>query len=288
MAIMLAGSSVGYFVGLAPGGYIAATLGWRNAFLLAGALGVLLAAFTPLILAEPRLRLGFPSANSDAESSREALEQLRKKRSFVYKVMGISLFYFFNVGVTTFLFSLMTRNLHTSLEQISVTWGVVVALDNLFGTLAGGWMADRLGRRDIRWYAWMSTIACLVEAPLYWIALSSSQLWPLVSVEFVAEFVLWTGTFATRPTMHAICSNPRRGTAIAVATFAYVTRWMAAPGSYAVRGFITNRLWKSRAESARLIQCPWPMNFCLQILTLTPLLKSQWVTPGLECRSSSS
>jgi predicted MFS family arabinose efflux permease len=222
IAIMQSGGSVGYFIGVALGGYIAATLGWRNAFLLAGALGVILAVFTRLLLAEPRVRLGFPSANPNAESSRSALAQLSAKPSFVYTVIGISIFYFFNLGVTTFLPSLMMRSLHVSLEQVSMTWGVAVALANFIGTLLGGWVADRLGRRDIRWYAWMSAVACILGAPLYWIALSSNHLSTLVAVEFVAELVLWTGTFATWPAMHAVCGSPRRGTAIAVATFAYV------------------------------------------------------------------
>lgn len=222
LAVTLAGGSVGYLVGLALGGYIAATLGWRNAFLIAGVIGIVLAVFTQLIVAEPRLRLGFPSASPHAESLQEAIVQLRRKSSFLYTLIGLSILYFFSFGVITFLPSFMIRALHASLEKISVTWGVAVTLANLLGTLAGGWLADRLSRKDIRWYAWLSVISCLLGAPIYWIALSSNNIGAFVGIEFVAEFLIWTGTFAAWPAIHAVCGNPRRGMAVAVAQLAYV------------------------------------------------------------------
>jgi MFS family permease len=222
IALSLAGGSMGYLMGLALGGFITAKLGWREAFLIAGAFGVALAIATRFILAEPRLILGFPSARAREESSAGAIRQLFAKRSFLFTVAGISLFYFFSLGVTTFLPSLMMRTLNASLEQISVTWGVAIALANLLGTLIGGWLADRLGRRDVRWYAWLSAIACLAGAALYWLALASTHLGTFVAIEFVAELLLWTGTFATWPAMHAVCGNSRRGMAIAVAQFFYV------------------------------------------------------------------
>jgi len=222
LAIMLAGSSVGYLIGLALGGYIAATLGWRSAFLLAGAVGLILTLSTPLVLAEPRRQLGFPGADAQAESLGNALVRLRRKPSFVLTLVGLSIFYFFSYGVVNFLPSFMMRTLHASLEEVSLTWGIAVAVANLLGTLVGGRLAARLSKRDVRWYAWMSAIACLAGVPLYWLALSATHLWAFVAIEFVAEFVLWAGTFATWPAIHAICGNPRRGMAIAIAMFAYI------------------------------------------------------------------
>jgi predicted MFS family arabinose efflux permease len=178
LAIMLSGGSLGYLVALALGGYIAATLGWRIAFVVAGLIGMGLALITRFTLDEPRLRLGFPSAKREGESLRQAIRRLRLKPSFVYTVAGVSVFYFFSLGVTTFLPSYLIRTLHVPLERLSVTWGVAVPVASLVGTLAGGWLADRLGRRDIRWYAWLSAIACVLGASLYWVALSAHELWP--------------------------------------------------------------------------------------------------------------
>lgn len=222
LAIMLAGGSVGYLAGLALGGYIAATLGWRNAFLVAGVSGIALAVVSHVVLGEPRVALGFPAADTQVESSTHAIGQLCRKRSFVYTVIGLSAFYFFSLGVTTFLPSFMIRTLHASLQEVSLTWGIAVSVANLLGTLLGGWLADSLSKRDIRWYGWLSAIACAAGAALYWSALSAKHLGTFVGIEFAAELLLWTGTFATWPAIHAVCGNSRRGMAIAVAQFAYV------------------------------------------------------------------
>lgn len=222
LAIMLAGGSVGYLIGGALGGYISATLGWRNAFFIAGAVGLVLAVVTQFCLAEPRSQLGYPSATSGAETLAQAIKHLRVKRSYVYTLVGMSLLYFFSLGVTTFVPSFLIRALHVSLVRVSVTWGVAIAVANLLGILAGGWIADRLSRRDIRWYAWQSAIACVVGASLYWWALASNDLRSFVGIYFLAELVIWSGTFAAWPAVHAICGNSRRGMAIAVLQFAYI------------------------------------------------------------------
>jgi predicted MFS family arabinose efflux permease len=222
LAVMLAGGSFAYLVALALGGYITATLGWRNTFLLAGVFGIVLSIATHTTLSEPRTQLGFPADAVDRERFGSSLRQLVHRRSFVYMVVGVSVFYFFSLGVTTFLPSFMIRTLHVSLRTISATWGVAISAANLVGTLAGGWLADRLSIRSIRWYAWLCASSCLVGAGLYLIALSANNLWTFVGVSFLAELTLWMGTFASWPAVHAVCGSRRRGTAIAVLQFSYV------------------------------------------------------------------
>ena len=52
------------------------------------------------------------------------------------------------------------------------TWlGLVAGLGGATGALLGGFMADRLGRRDVRWYLWLgvvtnaATLPCLLLLP---------------------------------------------------------------------------------------------------------------------------
>ncbi len=222
LSVMIAGASVGYLMGLALGGYMAATVGWRAAFLVAGAVGIFLAFFARAILSEPRLRVGFPSHDPNAEGLYKAIGRLRVKPSYLYTLVGLAALYFFSLGVTTFIPSFMIRTFHVSLEQVSVSWGIAVSVANLLGTLAGGWIADRLGRRDIRWYGWLSFGGCILGAILYWCALLANDVWTFISIEFMAELAIWGGTFASWPAIHAICGNARRGTAIAIAICVYV------------------------------------------------------------------
>jgi predicted MFS family arabinose efflux permease len=222
ISVTLAGDSAGYLLGIALGGYIAATRGWRSAFIYAGVLGLILAVIARLTLIEPRHQLGFPQGTAQTESWRHAISQLLRKRSFVCTIIGMSGYIFFIIGTGTFVPSYLIRIMHVPLAQASVTWGIATASAKLIGTLCGGWLADRLSRRDIRWYAWLPAILCALSTPLYWLAFSATRLWTFIPIDFVAELFLGIGTVSAWPAVHAICGNRRRAMAIAVMLFAYI------------------------------------------------------------------
>jgi predicted MFS family arabinose efflux permease len=213
------GSAVGYLVGVALGGYIAATRGWRAAFFLAGAPGLALAVIVRLALPEPRCRLGFPSSGPEAENVRQTLSRLRCKQSFLLALGGLSAYTIFSYGVSVFLPSFMIRVLHATLEQVSTTWGFAISAANLAGAIGGGWLADRLSRRDIRWYAWLPTIACVLAAPIYWLALASHHLWTFIGFDFLAETIISIGIPAYFAAIHAVCGNRRRVMAVTIVLF---------------------------------------------------------------------
>jgi predicted MFS family arabinose efflux permease len=213
------GSAAGYCVGVGLGGYIAARHGWRSAFLVAGIPGLFLAVLVRWLLAEPRCQLGFPAAGPKAESTAQSLVQLQAKRSFLLALSGTALYAFFAYGVSVFLPSFMIRILHATLEQVSITWGFIVAVAMIIGALIGGWLADRLSRRDIRWYAWLPAIAYAVGTPLYWLTLSTDHLWTFIAVDFPAEVILAIGYSVSFAPIHVICGNQRRAVAIAIIYF---------------------------------------------------------------------
>lgn len=217
IAILTMGASaVGYLLGVVVGGQVAATLGWRSAFLMAGISGLVLALIVRFALAEPRSRLGFPKAAVKPESLNESIKWLRRKRSFVFVILGQSLCTVFAIAASMFFPSFMIRSFHATLTQVSGTWGFTIAAADLIGGLAGGWLADRLGRRDIRWYAWLPAIASALGVPIYWLALSTQHLWSFISVDFLAEFIFSIGLPPVFSAIHAVCGNRRRAMAIAI------------------------------------------------------------------------
>lgn len=215
-------SAAGYAVAIGVGGYVAATEGWRAAFLWAGVPGILLAVLVQLFLSEPRRQLGFPNATGRAESVRDSIVRLRAKRSFVCTIIGVTLFAFFAYGTSVFLPSFMIRILHASLKEVSVTWGLIAAVAMILGALSGGWLADRLGRRDARWYAWLPAIAFATGVPLYWLTLSTQTLWGFIAMDFPAEWILAIGYSVSFAAIHAVCGNRRRAVAISLAYFMYM------------------------------------------------------------------
>lgn len=219
IAIFSSAGTAGNLLAFGIGGYIAATYGWRSAFLFAGASGLLLVLIARLTLVEPRLRQGLHSSDTRAESLGEALAKLRRKRSFLYGALGCLIYWFFAYGGFIFIPSMLIRVLRVPLAQVSVSYGIAVTIASVIGTLGGGFLADRLARRDVRWLAWLPAIAITLAAPLYWVAFSLDHLWAFIAPASVAAILLTGGLPPVFAAIHAVCGNARRATAVAIVFF---------------------------------------------------------------------
>jgi len=219
IGIFTAATTAGYLLGVGVGGYIAAKYGWRTAFLMAGLPGLALALVTRFALAEPRLRLGFPSQRANFESVGETLARLYAKRGFLYALAGFILYTFVAFGALLFIPSFLIRTLHVPLAQVSVSYGAVAAAASVIGSLGGGWLADRLGRRDIRWLAWLPAAACALAGPIFVLALSVHHFRSFLALAFCALMLVTGGLPPGFAAIHAVCGSRRRATAIAIVLF---------------------------------------------------------------------
>lgn len=181
------GPPLGGLLGMAFGGLIADAYGWRTAFLLAGAPGLLFAALAAITLVEPRKRLA-----QAAEQIREktpsmvaTLKYLWSKESYRFMAVAQVLKVFIQLGYAPFLASFYLRNhtqeLETEAASLGATFGydlgaigllgLVLGLSNgLSGALGvwfGGVMADRFGTRDARNYVRIPAIAAIVAIPVF-------------------------------------------------------------------------------------------------------------------------
>jgi MFS family permease len=80
---------------------------------------------------------------------------------------------------------------------------------------AGGWLADRLGQADRRWYARLPAIAWLITAPTFALGLLSTDLWvawPLLLIPNALN-ILWLGPVTTA--VQHLVPQPMRSTASA-------------------------------------------------------------------------
>ncbi|HEU5482222.1 MAG TPA: MFS transporter, partial [Sphingomicrobium sp.] len=83
------------------------------------------------------------------------------------------------------------------------------------GVFAGGWLADRLGQGDRRWYARLPAIAWLITAPTFALGLLSTDLWlawPLLLIPNALN-ILWLGPVTTA--VQHLVPQPLRATASA-------------------------------------------------------------------------
>jgi MFS family permease len=148
MSIWGAGSTLGIAVGFAGGGYIAEKFGWRNAFFFAAVPGILF-AFLAFRLREP--------LRGSAEERGPALKQTQDAglRTFLglmriptlrAAILAQTVLYFVLASNAFWLPTLLHRRFDLSVSQAGLLAGVVLVLGGLIGTLAGGWIADRLAR----------------------------------------------------------------------------------------------------------------------------------------------
>jgi MFS family permease len=221
-SVLNVGSAAGYLFGVVLGGLVAAQFGWRMAFFVAGVPGIVLAILAKTLLKEPRMRVGFPRGGAQGESMRAACRALLKKRSFQRCLIAISVYVIFASGVNIFIPSFMIRTLSASLTQVSLIWGFTISIANFAGALIGGTVSDAIGRRDIRWYAWLPAIACVGAAPFYWLALGVHGLWLFITFDFIAELIVNTGVTVCFAPIHAVCGSARRAMAVSFVQMSFM------------------------------------------------------------------
>jgi MFS family permease len=219
ISIFMAASTLGNLLGIGVGGYLATRYGWRAAFLVAGAPGLVLVLVTCLGLGEPRLQLGFPAERNMQESFGQALRLLMAKRGFVYALTGCILYFFVSYGAFAFVPSFLIRALHVSLVAVSLGYGSVFAASSVVGAVTGGWMADRLARRDRRWLAWIPAAACTLAGPTFAAALCCSSYLSFLGFVFVSFTLLVGGLPPIYTAILATCGSQRRATAISIVLF---------------------------------------------------------------------
>ena len=166
-SIYSTGVHIGVLVGFLLGGFVGQAFGWRLAFMVVGLPGILFAAVLRLTVAEPP-RGRWESAEQAAyvPTLRETLDVLARYRSFWYIAAGTGLTAFVGYGNGNFTSPFLMRSHGLELQEVGVLLAVVGGGGGILGTLLGGYLADRFGDRDMRWYLWIPAIAGAVAVPL--------------------------------------------------------------------------------------------------------------------------
>jgi len=151
------------------GGWIADRYGWRAAFLIVAAPGLVLAAITKLTLREPpRGRYDpAPMAQAPVPSFTAVLKRLASKPTFRHVAFGAAIATFGNYGISTFAVPYLLRGFDINLTEAAAAYGLVVGIAASIGVFLGGWLTDRLGAADPRAYVLVPAVGALLSAPLY-------------------------------------------------------------------------------------------------------------------------
>jgi MFS family permease len=183
------GAPLGAAVAAVGGGMLAKEFGWRTAFLVLGVPGLVLALLVLLTIPEPaRLRAG---AADTAPGFGAVLARLRQSHAFLTLTAASGLVGFVGFGLNLFLIPLLVRRYGLDLAQAGAIFAATVSLATMLGTLAGGFAADALGRRNVRWYGWAPAVLLTAALPLYVAAILQDDWRRLVGLMFLASAALY-------------------------------------------------------------------------------------------------
>ena len=160
------GVNIGILFGFLLGGWLNEFFGWRTAFIVVGAPGILLAIIVRMTLAEPIRGLSENKQVSDDKSSfRKVLQVLWSRTSFRHLALAASLNAFVSYSMSSWVASFMIRTHSMSTGELGTWLALIIGVGGAFGVFGGGILADKLGVKDKRWYVWLPALVGFIGLP---------------------------------------------------------------------------------------------------------------------------
>ena len=168
LGIYSLGIPFGILFGFIAGGWLNEFFGWRVAFFIVGVPGLLLAILVRFTLREPPRGMAEGRvADEEQPTIMETFRFLWSKRSFRHMAVGGGLTAFVGYGVITWVPSFLIRSYGMSTGDVGTYLGLILGIPGGIGIALGGYLADRYGTRDTRWYLWIVSVALIASTPLF-------------------------------------------------------------------------------------------------------------------------
>ena len=165
LSVYSTGIYIGVLLGFVVGGVIDARYGWRVAFYCLGIPGIIYAALVFFTVREPIKGMSDPTPlkEDDSTSFAQVVKHLFKKKTFVYASIGCGLTAFMQYGVGNFMPPFLMRIHNLDVATIGIWLGLSAGVGGATGTFLGGYLADKLRNRNLRWYFWVPILAGVVN-----------------------------------------------------------------------------------------------------------------------------
>ncbi len=225
LAIFFAAAPVGSALGYVLGGTISHTYGWRTAFFVAGAPGLLL-AIASLALADPPRKMT-TKALSILDTAREVV----RLPTFVFPALGYAAFTFALVGLGYWgpLYIGVTYGVDE--RKANLPFGIATVVAGTIGSLIGGAVADRAKRgatentaseikpNEVSAYLRVCAIATVLALPPLAMALFAKTLAGFIGWASVAQIALFAATSPINAATLRGVREERRASAMALLIF---------------------------------------------------------------------
>lgn len=151
MAIFATGPHVGIVLGFLVGGLLASLVGWRQAFVVAGCLSLAVALLVRVSLRDPAQAAQAAVGSDPTVSVTSVAAALWRHASVRHVFAGSAVGNVATAALTGWLASFLVRSHELSIGAAGTLLALVLGVLGGAGVVAGGWLADRMGRRAARW-----------------------------------------------------------------------------------------------------------------------------------------
>jgi MFS transporter, Spinster family, sphingosine-1-phosphate transporter len=166
MAFYSLGIPAGSLLGMMIGGVLADTIGWRQAFLLVGTPGILLAVVVAVLIKDKSRTQRPQASTAGSESLFAAVAELLRSPAYVILLAAGSASSFLSYGKATWGTIFFQRSHGLSPGEVGFWFGLWGGLAGIFGTWLGGWLANRYGSIDRRHVVTAPAIGMALAVPI--------------------------------------------------------------------------------------------------------------------------
>lgn len=220
------GSALGYILG----GLVSHHFGWRAAFFVAGAPGLLLAAAVLWLPDPPRgiQDAPAPAARDTAPAMRGAAApgplavylNLLRRAPYMLLVLGYAAYTFALGGLAFWMPTFLERVHGIPKVQATTGFGAIVVVTGFVGTFVGGWLGDYCLKYSRQAYLWFSGATTLLAVPFVVVALTASAASAYYPGIVCAQLLLFMSTGPINAAIVNMVSPFERASAVALSMFA--------------------------------------------------------------------
>jgi MFS family permease len=217
MAIYITGGSVSSLLSFILGGWLNELYGWRNAFLLLGIPGLILAVLVRWTVIEPRVGSTRPrTADRPVLSMRALLAMLWTRRSCRHLSIALILLYTMGLGLSPWYAAFMIRSHGMGTRELGIWLGLIFGFGGIVGVLSGGFVASRWFADNERGQMRLSAVMVALLVPCYIVFLTVPQkLQALIALApLITVFSVFLGP--TYALMQRLVPDEMRATMMAV------------------------------------------------------------------------
>ena len=194
LAIYSLGVPVGSMLGAFLGGKLALAYGWRTAFFVVGAPGIILAVLRLRLVREPKrggldVPLDGASDHPPAPPILTAIRSFFGNRTLLLTAVSSAMSAFVGYAGLVWNPQFLEGVKQMAAADVATYYALALGVTGIVGTLASGWLVDKLGKKDRRWFAWVPAIAFTLSIP-FWFGLLWAPTWQLAMLFLLGPMLM--------------------------------------------------------------------------------------------------